>query len=103
MESIIAEHIAITPGTCGGKPRIAGHRIRVQDVAVWYEQDGMSPAEIVAAYPTISLADVHAALAFYYDNQALIQQQMSEEAAFVAESMSRSLSRLRDAESHRNL
>jgi uncharacterized protein (DUF433 family) len=95
MESIISEHIAITPGTCGGKPRIAGHRIRVQDVAVWYEQDGMSPAEIVAAYPTISLADVHAALAFYYDNQELIQKQMSEEAAFVAEMMSRSASLLR--------
>jgi uncharacterized protein (DUF433 family) len=95
MESIIAEHIAITPGTCGGKPRIAGHRIRVQDVAIWYEQDGMSPAEIVAAYPTISLADVHAALAFYYDNQELIKKQMSEEAAFVAEMMSRSASLLR--------
>ncbi len=28
-------HIEITPGICGGKPRIAGHRIRVQDIALW--------------------------------------------------------------------
>ena len=28
------EHIVATPGTCGGKPRIAGTRIRVQDIYV---------------------------------------------------------------------
>ena len=28
--NVIKEHIEITPGICGGKPRIAGHRIRVQ-------------------------------------------------------------------------
>ncbi|MEO0014001.1 MAG: hypothetical protein RLZZ535_2390 [Cyanobacteriota bacterium] len=32
--SIILEHIEITPGVCGGKPRIAGHRIRVQDIVI---------------------------------------------------------------------
>ena len=31
----IKPHIEITPGVCGGKPRIAGHRIRVQDIVVW--------------------------------------------------------------------
>ena len=30
MTTISSEHIQITPGVCGGKPRIAGHRIRVQ-------------------------------------------------------------------------
>ncbi|MEH2161554.1 MAG: DUF433 domain-containing protein [Nostoc sp.] len=28
--SVISEHIEITPGVCGGKPRIAGHRIRAK-------------------------------------------------------------------------
>ena len=36
--NIIKEHIEITPGICGGKPRIAGHRIRVQDIVIWHEQ-----------------------------------------------------------------
>ncbi|WP_333364954.1 DUF433 domain-containing protein [Microcoleus sp. herbarium14] len=36
--AVIKEHIEITPGICGGKPRIAGHRIRVQDIVVWHEQ-----------------------------------------------------------------
>jgi uncharacterized protein (DUF433 family) len=35
---VIAEHIVITPGTCGGKPHIAGHRIKVSHVAILHEQ-----------------------------------------------------------------
>jgi uncharacterized protein (DUF433 family) len=68
MKAVISEHIEITPGVCGGKPRIAGHRIRVQDVVVWHEQMGMSPDEIVSRYPTITLADVYAALTYWYKN-----------------------------------
>jgi uncharacterized protein (DUF433 family) len=54
------EHIVATPGVCGGKPRIAGHRIRVQDIALWHERVGYSVAEIVAHYcmppsPTITI------------------------------------------------
>ena len=40
--SIISEHIEITPGVCSGKPRIAGHCIRVQDIVVWHEMMGLS-------------------------------------------------------------
>ncbi|WP_169975308.1 DUF433 domain-containing protein [Tautonia rosea] len=67
--SSIAEHIVITPGTCGGKPRIAGHRITVQNIVICHEQMGMSPEQIVEDYETISLADVHAALVYYYDHR----------------------------------
>lgn len=78
MESTIGEHIEITPGVCGGKPRIVGHRIRVQDIVVWHERQGRSPVEIVADFPQITLADVYAALAYYYDHQAEIERQMKE-------------------------
>jgi uncharacterized protein (DUF433 family) len=67
---VIAEHIEVTPGVCGGKPRIAGHRIRVQDIVLVHQRFGMSPDEIVSAYPTITLSDVYAALAYYHDHQA---------------------------------
>src|SRR5919206_160410 len=66
------EHITKTPGVCGGKACIAGHRIRVMDIVVWHEQRGMSPEEIVYAFPGITLADVHAAFAYYFDNRAEI-------------------------------
>jgi uncharacterized protein (DUF433 family) len=44
---VITEHIVQTPGVCAGKPRIAGHRIKVEQVAVWHERMGQSPAQIV--------------------------------------------------------
>jgi uncharacterized protein (DUF433 family) len=55
-----------TPGTCGGKPRIAGHRITVKHVVLSHQRGGMSPDEIVSAHPDLTLADVHAALAYYF-------------------------------------
>lgn len=79
MTKVISEHIEITLGICGGKPRIAGHRIKVQDVAIWYEEINLSPQEIVDRYPLITLSDVHAALAYYYDNKQEIQQQLEED------------------------
>jgi uncharacterized protein (DUF433 family) len=53
---------------------IAGHRVRVEDIVVWHEQLGMSPDEIVDAIPTITLADVHAALAYYWDNREVLDR-----------------------------
>jgi uncharacterized protein (DUF433 family) len=76
--SVIGTHIVSTPGVCGGKPRITNTRIRVQDVYVWHALRGQSPEEIVADFPQLTLADVHAALAFYYDNHNLIQRHMRE-------------------------
>jgi uncharacterized protein (DUF433 family) len=89
MEPVIAKHIEQTAGVCGGKPRIAGTRIRVQDVVLLTEQ-GNSPDEIVSAYPHLSLAAVHAALSFYHDNQEAIDQQINESREFVADLKDRS-------------
>src|SRR5262245_15856699 len=76
---VVTEYIGVRPGYCGGHPHILGHRIKVKHVALWYEQMGMSPAEIVASYPTITLAQVHAALAYFYDHRAEIEAEMAEE------------------------
>ncbi len=83
MTAVISEHIDITPGVCGGKPRIAGHRIRVQDIAIWHEQMGMSPDEIVSRHPSITLADVYAALAYYHDHFEEIRTAIRESETFV--------------------
>jgi hypothetical protein len=45
----------------------------------------MSPDEIVSAYPTITLADVHGALAYYYDHRATIDAAIAEGQRFVEE------------------
>jgi len=48
----------------------------VWDVYVLHEQQGKSADEIIAAYPALSLPDVHAALAYYLDHKAEIDAEM---------------------------
>jgi uncharacterized protein (DUF433 family) len=85
MLDVSREHIEIVQGAGGPKPRIAGHRIRVEDVVIWHEQQGMSADEIVREYPTITPADVYAALAYYYDHRDEMDRMMAEGQAFVEE------------------
>lgn len=68
-------HIEVTPGVVGGKPRITGHRISVQDIVVWHEQMGKCADEIAAEYD-LTLADVYAALAYYFDHREEIDTAM---------------------------
>jgi uncharacterized protein (DUF433 family) len=86
MEDVIRQHITKTPGVCGGKACIAGHRIRVMDVVVWHEMRGMCPEEIVYNFPGITLADVYAALAYYFDHRDEIEADFRHERE-VAESL----------------
>jgi uncharacterized protein (DUF433 family) len=76
--------IVCTPGTCGGKPRIDGHRITVEDVVIWHERLGMSPDEIVTAIPGITLSDVHAALAYYFEHRDQVDADVLDGERFVA-------------------
>ena len=85
MSTSAEDRITRTPGVCGGKACIAGHRVRVLDIVVWHEHQGMTPDEIVSNVPTITLADVHAALAYYFDHIEEIQQEMRAERAFAEE------------------
>jgi uncharacterized protein (DUF433 family) len=73
MNSTVANHIDSRPEKCGGRPCITGTRIRVQDIYVWHELQGQTPEEIVTNFPQLSLADVHAAMAYYHDNRQQIQ------------------------------
>jgi len=75
---VIAEHIVRTPGTCWGKPRIAGTRIKVEQVVIWHEQMGMSPADIVSRWPHLTLGDIYAALAYYHDHRQEIDTDLAE-------------------------
>jgi uncharacterized protein (DUF433 family) len=80
---VIREHIGIRPGYCGGKPHILGHRIKVEDIVLMYERMGMSAAKIVEDLPTITLAQVHAALAYYHDHRDEIEADIRDGDEFV--------------------
>jgi uncharacterized protein (DUF433 family) len=64
---------------CGGKPVIAGTRIKVSQIVIYYEKMGYTPDEIIRAHPHLTLAEVHDALSYYYDNIEEIDSQIAEE------------------------
>lgn len=59
--------IVATEDVLGGKPRLEGRRISVLQVAELVLDHGEDPAT-VSDQLDISLAEVHEALAYYYDN-----------------------------------
>lgn len=85
MVTVSREHIEIVQGAGGPKTRIAGHRIRVQDVVHWYETMGLSVDEILEHFPTITPSDVHAAMAYYWDHRDEIEAEIAADEAYVAE------------------
>ncbi|MEG4319790.1 MULTISPECIES: DUF433 domain-containing protein [unclassified Microcoleus] len=70
--------IVSTPGTCGGRPRIAGTRMSVQSIAIDYKA-GMTPEKIAEEFPHLTLAQIYAALAYYYANQDQIDADIAVE------------------------
>jgi uncharacterized protein (DUF433 family) len=78
MEDPVIQHIEKNPGVCGGRACIAGHRVRVMDIVAWHEKRGYSPDQIVDLFPGISLADVYAALAYYFDHPQEIQDEFDK-------------------------
>ena len=88
------QHISRSPGVCGGKPCIAGSRIRVQDIYVWHELQGQSVDEIIAKFPQLTHADVYAALAHFWDNRQAILDEMKAGDEFVEELKARSVSKV---------
>ena len=71
-------HIVKQPGYCGGKATIDDTRVRVNNV-VWLHKEGHTPAQILESYPDLSLAQVHAALAYYYDHVDEIEVELARE------------------------
>lgn len=62
----------------GGRPVITGTRIRVSQIALEYERLGWTPDQIVDAHPHLTLAQVHAALAYYYENLEQFRLELME-------------------------
>ena len=81
MNFVLDRHIEITPGVHAGKPRLAGTRITVADIAVMHLRLGQSLAEIAGKYE-VSLAAIHAAMAYYYDHRNDVDQSIEEDRAF---------------------
>lgn len=89
------QRIIRTPDVCGGKPRIAGHRITVQNIAIWHDRLGWSADEIASEYD-LELADIYAALVYYFAHREEIDQSIREGKAFVEEMRRKTPSKLEE-------
>ncbi len=57
------QHITIDPDVCHGKPTVRGTRIMVS-VILDNLADGLTPEEVTAEYPPLTVPDVRAAIAY---------------------------------------
>lgn len=54
-----------TPGVLGGAPCLRNHRVGIHRVAHWW-QLGLTVEEIAEEHSSLSMAEIHAALAYYH-------------------------------------
>lgn len=81
MELVLEKHIEANEGVRGGKPVLTGTRISVSDVVIWHLRMGQSLEEI-AALRDLSLAGLYAAIAYYYDHRAEIDEEIEKTSVF---------------------
>jgi uncharacterized protein (DUF433 family) len=78
------KHVEIRTNRRGeDRAYIAGTRVRVRDIYAHSEIHGESPEEIVAALPNLTLAQVHAALSYYFENRETVLEEVRRDDEFV--------------------
>ena len=60
-----------------GALKIAGTRVSLSSVVIHFQEDH-SPEKIVQSFPTLTLAQVYGAIAYYLENQKLINDYIAE-------------------------
>jgi uncharacterized protein (DUF433 family) len=78
MSTGIETLLVSSPGVCGGRLRIEGTRITVNQIVTLYKQ-GLTPEGIADQYSNLSLAQVYTALAYYHANKEEIEIDLADE------------------------
>jgi uncharacterized protein (DUF433 family) len=74
----VATHITKDPRVCGGKACIDSTRIRVMDLVLLHQR-GLKPEEMLEYFSVpLTLAQVHGALAYYYDHPDEIEADIAD-------------------------
>lgn len=88
MARTVYPHI-VTFGT-SGEPFVENHRIRVRDIVLARDAAGRTPEEIAGSvYPSLTLGEVYAALAYYEDHREEIDRAGQAEAALINDLLTR--------------
>jgi uncharacterized protein (DUF433 family) len=75
MPTVIYSHIEITPA---GVPIVAGTTTKVVEIAVDRIAYNWDADEIQRQHPTLTLGQIHGALAYYYDHQEEMDRIIAE-------------------------
>jgi uncharacterized protein (DUF433 family) len=78
MKMEIGQLIVKTPGTCGGRARLAGRGIPVSSVYRWFLR-GCAPEDILGKYDGILLAEIYAAISYALANLDEITAEIAQE------------------------
>jgi len=76
----IGDLITCTSDVGGGRVRVTGTGVTVQRIVGWYKL-GLSPEEIAEEFGHLTLAQVHAALAYYHANREEIDSAIAADEA----------------------
>lgn len=81
MPKVLHPHVTTTAHVCGGSPCLEGTRIPVRTVVVYVLHYGVTPEELLAYYPGVTLAAIYDALSYYYDHRTDIDAEIAADAA----------------------
>ena len=84
MATPVYSHITKDPEVCGGKACVDGTRIRVVDI-VSLKRQGYAPDGMLEAYPSLNLAQVYAALSYFYEHREEVEASFEEDRAWDTE------------------
>lgn len=70
----MSENISIDPDVIGGKPRVKGTRVSVNQIYEMYKIQEMSPEEIADILPTVDKDEVREAIKYAKENNMSVEQ-----------------------------
>jgi len=86
MPTVLDTTLVRTPEVCGGRLRIDGTRMTVNQIIALYNK-GLTAQQIVESYPQRTLSEIYTVLAWYHAHQAEFDRELAEEAAVAEQSV----------------
>jgi uncharacterized protein (DUF433 family) len=80
MSTILETTLVRTPDVCGGRLRIDGTRMTVNQIVTLYRQ-GLSAEQIVEQYPQRTIGEIYTVLAWYHEHREEFDAELAAEAA----------------------
>jgi len=91
------QYISTNPKISKGSPVISGTRLRVIDIVIEYDRLGLTPDQIIDAHPHLTLEALHDALSYYYENQAIIDNEITQRRENIRKLSNKFPSKLKEA------